>query len=207
MSRPAANSAAASAVVPKLGRGIPAWTLRAAVLVTGVLVIAIPSTEGAMWGALFILTPTILASVYAPASPAPIAVVIGAGVLAALTGDDPLRPAVLALLPAVHLFHLSCAIAGLVPVRGRLHPRALARPAIRFVLVQAVVFGLVGVAALLPVAPNPTAIEITGLAGLVVIALIVLWWHRQSTKRPAEQPDERSDGQHRDDSHTGGGGR
>jgi hypothetical protein len=190
VSRPAATPVE----VPRLGRGIPAWTLRAAVLLTGVLVIAIPSTEGAMWGALFILTPTILASVYAPASPAPIAVVIGAAVLAALTGDDPLRPAVLALIPAVHLFHLSCAFAGLVPVRGRLHPRALLRPAIRFALVQAVVFGLVGVAALLPVTPIPAAIEITALAGLLVIALIVLWWHRQSNQRD------------RDDSHTGGGG-
>jgi len=183
----------AATEVPRLGRGIPAWTLRAAVLLTGVLVIAIPSTEGAMWGALFILTPTILASVYAPASPAPIAVVIGAAVLAALTGDDPLRPAVLAMIPAVHLFHLSCAIAGLVPALGRLHPRALRRPAIRFLLVQAVVFGFVGVAALLPVTRIPAAIEITALAGLLVIALILLWWHRQSNLRG------------RDDSHTGGG--
>ncbi len=180
--------------VPQLGRGVPAWTLRAAVLLTGVLVIAIPSTEGAMWGALFILTPTIFASVYAPASPAPIAVVIGAAVLAALTGDDPLRPAVLALIPAVHLFHLSCAFAGLVPVRGRLHARALLRPAIRFVVVQAIVFGLVGIAALLPVTPIPAAIEIVALAGLLVIATILVWWHRQS-RRPG-----------RDDSHTGGGG-
>jgi hypothetical protein len=191
MSRPAAVEPA------RLGRGVPAWTLRAAVLLTGALVIAIPSTEGAMWGALFILTPTILASVYAPASPAPIAVVVGAAVLAALTGDDPLRLTVLALIPTVHLFHLSCGLAGLVPVRGRLHPRALLRPAIRFLVVQAVVFAFVGIAALLPVSQVPAPLEVTGLAGLVVIALIVVLWHRQS-----DRPDRDS----RDDSHTGGGG-
>ncbi|MGH3759205.1 hypothetical protein [Actinophytocola sp.] len=177
--------------VPRLGRGVPAWLLRLAVLLTGALVIAIPSTEGAMSGALFILCPAILASAYAPASPVPTAVVIGAAVLAALTGDDPLRPAVLALIPAVHLFHLSCAFAGLVPMRGRLHARAFVRPAIRFVAVQAVVFAFVGVAALLPVTEIPATLEIMALAGLVAVGLIIVWWHR-----------------HRgDDSHTGGGGR
>jgi hypothetical protein len=94
----------------------------------------------------------------------------------------------------VHLFHLSCGLAGLVPVRGRLHPRALLRPAIRFLVVQAVVFAFVGIAALLPVAQVPAPLEIAGLVGLVVIALIVVLWHRQ--------PDRES----RDDSHTGGGG-
>lgn len=188
--------------LPRLGRGIPAWTLRAMVLLSGALVVAIPSTEGAMWGALFVLTPTILASVYAPSSPAPSAVVIGAAVLAALTGDDPLRLTVLAQIPAVHLFHVSCGFAGLVPVRGRLHLRALARPAIRFAVVEAVVFAFVGVVALLPVAQTPALLEVAAVAGLLVIALVVALWHRQSNLRP-NQRDQHG----RDDSHTGGGGR
>lgn len=178
-----------------VGRGIPAWFLRFAVLVSGALVIAIPSTEGAMWGALFILAPAILASVYAPSSPVPSAVVIGAAVLAALTGDDPLRPTVLALIPAVHLFHVLCGLAGLIPVRGRLHPRALVRPALRFLLVQAIVFAFVGVAALQPITDIPPWLEIAALVGLVVIAVIVGLWHRQSNRHGS------------DDSHTGGGGR
>jgi hypothetical protein len=189
--------------VPRLGRGAPGWLLRAAVLATGVLVVAIPSTEGAMWGALFILGPAILASVYAPASPVPIAVVVGAAMLAALTGDDPLRPAVLALIPAVHLFHLSCAIAGVVPVRARVHPKAFVRPAIRFVVVQAVVFAFVGAAALLPAGQTPALLEVVALAGLVVIAVVVALWHRQSKR----QSDQQSDRDGRDDSHTDAAGR
>jgi hypothetical protein len=187
----AAKHGAAAVEATTLGRGVPAWLLRLAVAVTGALVIAIPATEGAFWGALFILAPAILASVYAPASPVPSAVVIGAAVLAALSGDDPLRPAVLVLIPAVHLFHLACAFAGIVPIRGRLHARAFARPALRFLLVQAIVFAFVGAAMLLPVTRIPAWLEVVALAGLVVIALTVLAWHRER----------------RDDSHTRGGGR
>jgi hypothetical protein len=174
-----------------LGRGAPAWVLRLAVALTGALVLAIPANSGAMSGALFILAPAILASVYAPAAPVPSAVVIGAAVLCALTGDDPLRPAVLAMIPAVHLFHLACSFAGIVPARGRIHPRAFLRPAIRFVVVQAVVFAFVGAAALLPVTRIPAWLEVASLLGLVVIALTILIWHRER----------------RDDSHTRGGGR
>lgn len=187
---------AAQSVEPVgLGRGVPAWIMRAAVLAAGALVIAILAAQGALGGAMYILAPVILASVYAPASPAPSAVVIGAAVITALSGDDPVRPAVLAMIPAVHLFHVCCGIAGVIPVRGRLHPRAFVRPALRFLLVQVVVFAFVGVAALLPITPIPGLLEVIALAGLLGIGLVIALWHRQSNQ----------DG--RDDSHTGGGGR
>jgi hypothetical protein len=188
-------TAAVHVDVPRLGRGMPAWYLRVAVLLTGVFVAWIPLTDGALVGILFVMGPLVVISVYAPASPAPAGVVIAAAVLAALTGDDPLRPAVLVAIPAVHLFHVTCGLAGLVPLRGRLHPRVFLRPALRFLLVEAIVFAFVGLAALLPVTPVPAAIEITALSGLVVVAALILAWHRQSS-RPS-----------RDDSHTGGGGR
>jgi hypothetical protein len=172
-----------------LGRGVPGWIMRAAVLASGALVVAILASQGALGGALYILAPVILASVYAPASPAPSAVVIGAAVLTALSGDDPVRPAVLAMIPAVHLFHVCCGIAGIIPVRGRVHAGAFVRPAVRFLLVQAVVFAFVGVAALLPITPIPGLLEVIALTGLLGIALAVGLWHRV-----------------RDDSHTGGGG-
>jgi len=185
------DNESSTVTLPRLGRGVPGWTLRLAVALTGTLVIAIPSTEGAMWGGLFILGPAILASIYAPASPVPSAVVIGAAVITALTGDDPLRPTVLAMIPAVHLFHVCCGLAGVLPVLGRVHLRALRRPALRFLLVQAVVFAMVGVAALLPTGRIPAVLEVTALVGLLVIALVIVLWHRQRS----------------DHSHTGGGGR
>jgi hypothetical protein len=188
MTRALDRAAAAEGVV--LGHGAPGWVLRLAVALTGALVVGIPATGGAKWGALLILGPAVLVSVYAPASPVPAGVVIGAAVLCALTGDDPLRPAVLAMIPAVHLFHLACSFAGVVPARGRIHPRAFLRPAVRFVVVQVIVFALVGVAALLPVTRIPAWLEVVSLVGLVAIALTILAWHRQR----------------RDDSHTRSGG-
>jgi hypothetical protein len=59
---------------------------------------------------------------------------------------------------------------------------------VRFLAVQAVVFGLVGVAALLPTGRVPAVVEVAGLVGLVVLGLVVLAAQREH-------------------SHTGGGGR
>jgi hypothetical protein len=154
-----------------LGRGVPAWWLRVAVALTGVLVVALPGELGVI-GVLAGLG--VLASVYAPDSPAPAVVVLcGAGMLL-LVGGDPLRPSVLAMIPAAHAFHVLSGIAGVLPVRGRLHPQALRRPAIRFLGVQAVVFALAGFAALLPTGRTPLAVEAAALVGLLAIAVIVL---------------------------------
>ena len=194
-------TAPVQAGVPRLGRGMPAWSLRVAVLVAGVFVIAIPTADGALLGTWFIMAPLVVIAIYAPASPAPSGLVIAAAVMVALLGDDPLRPAVLLMIPAVHLFHVTCGLAGLVPVRGRLHVSALLRPALRFVLVEAIVFAFVGVAALLPTDAVPATLEIAALAGLVVVAVIILVWHRQSYRPERDEPHTR-----RGASHTGGGG-
>jgi hypothetical protein len=163
--------------VPTFGRGVSAWWLRVAIAVTGAAVVAIPGIEGTVGVVLIGLA--VLGSVYAPASPAPALVVLGGAAALALAGEDPLRPAVLAMIPVAHLFHVCCGIAGVLPARGRLHPRALRRPAIRFLAVQAVVFVMAGLAALLPTGPTPAVVEVAALAGLMVIALVILAGQRQ----------------------------
>jgi hypothetical protein len=176
---------------PVLGRGVSAWWLRVAVAVTGAAVLAIPAAEGTTGGLGVIVGLAVLASVYAPASPAPALVVLGGAALLALAGDDPLRPAVLVMIPTAHLFHTCCGIAGVLPVRGRLHPVALRRPALRLLAVQGVAFVMAGLAALLPTGRVPAVVEVAALVGLVVVALIVLVAQRGYS----------------DNSHTGGGGR
>jgi hypothetical protein len=161
-----------------IARGGPAWTLRVAILVVGAVLVVVPVSEDVTFGALVLLVPAVLASVYAPASPAPAGVVIGVAVMVAIAGGDPLRGEVLLLIPFVHLFHVLCGIAGVLPAAGRLHLRALRAPGLRFLLVQAIVFLVVLVSAVLPAGRTPAALEVAGLVGLTVLALLIVWVQR-----------------------------
>jgi hypothetical protein len=161
-----------------LGRGMPALVLRGVLLVVGIAVLTVPLSEGTTTGTFVILLPAVLASVYAPASPAPAGVVIVAAILAALAGDSPFRPEVLILIPLVHLFHVTCGIAGAIPAAGRVHLRALRAPVLRFLLIQAVMAVLVVLVALLPTGRNAPLLEALALVGLAAVALVVVWLQR-----------------------------
>ncbi len=161
-----------------VGRGIPAWLLRAVILVTGAAIVLLPLSEGTTTGTLFVLLPATLASVYAPASPAPAAVVVVAAVLLALADGDPLRAEVLVMVPLVHLFHVTCGIAGFLPASGRVHPRALRSTALRFLLIQAVTAVIAVMVALLPDGRTQPVVEVLALAGLTGVALLVVWFQR-----------------------------
>lgn len=159
-------------------RGLPAVVLRVAILVVGAAILVVPLTEGTTVGSLVVLLPAVLVSAYAPASPAPAGVVLAAAVLVALGDGGALRPEVLVLIPLVHLFHVVCGIAGFVPVRGRVQYAALRAPAVRFVLVQAVVLTLAVGVALLPVGRVAVPFEVLGLVGLTALTGLVVWLHR-----------------------------
>jgi hypothetical protein len=156
-----------------VGRGMPALVLRGVLLAVGVAILVVLLREGITTGTFVILLPAVLASVYAPASPAPAGVVVVAAVLAALADDDPLRPGVLVLVPLVHLFHVTCGIAGAIPVAGRVHLRALRGPLLRLLLIQAVMAVLVVLVALLPTGRNAPLLEALALGGLAVATLVI----------------------------------
>jgi hypothetical protein len=157
---------------------VPAALLRVVILVIGTAIIIVPLREGVTIGPFVVLLPAVLASAYAPASPAPAGLVIGSAALAALAGGDPLRVAVLVLIPLVHLFHVTCGLAAVVPAAGRLHLRALRAPALRFLLVQGVMAVLVTLSALLPTGRTAPLFEAVGLVGLALIAVLVVWFQR-----------------------------
>jgi len=161
-----------------VGRGMPALVLRLAILVVGVAIVVVPLREGVTVGTLVVLLPAVLASVYAPASPAPAGVVVVAAALAALPDGDPLRVEVLVLIPLVHLFHVTCGIAGAIPTTGRVHLRALRAPASRFLLVQGVMAVVVLLAAWLPTGRNAPLVEAVALVGLAGVALVTVWLQR-----------------------------
>lgn len=161
-----------------VGRGVPASLLRVVILAVGSAIILVLLREGATTGTLVVLLPGVLASAYAPASPVPAGVVIAAAALVALTGDDPLRPVVLVLIPLIHLFHITCGLAGVLPATGRVHLSALRAPALRFVLVQAAMAVIVVLVALLPAGQTGPLVEAVALAGLAAVALLVVWFQR-----------------------------
>ena len=139
----------------------------------------VPLQEGVTVGTFVVLLPAVLASVYAPASPAPAGVVVVTAVIAAVAGDDPLRPEVLVLIPLVHLFHVLCGLAGAVPgTSARVHLRALRAPALRFLLVQAVMAAVVVGVRVLPAGRAEPLLEAVALVGLAGVALVIVWLQR-----------------------------
>ena len=109
-----------------------------------------------------------------PGTRAPAVLIAGIAVAVAAGGGGALRPEVLVEIPLVHLVHVAASFAALVPVKAVIKPSAFLRPLRRFVVVQAVTFAVVGIAALLPTGRNPTVVELAGLVastGLVVLAI------------------------------------
>jgi hypothetical protein len=161
-----------------VGRGVPALVLRGLIVVVGIAIVFVPLQEGVAVGTLVVLLPAVLASVYAPASPAPAGVVVAAAALLALGGGDPLRVEVLVMIPLVHLFHVACGLAGAVPASGRIHLSALRAPALRFLLIQAIMAAVVVLAAWLPTGRVDPVFEGAALVGLAGVALVVIWLQR-----------------------------
>jgi hypothetical protein len=95
--------------------------------------------------------------------------------------DDPFSIGVLALLPLVHLVHIGSAVAAVIPGTARVHLAALRPAAVRFAIVQAIVFGLAGVAALVPETVTPAALEFAALIGAALLAALAT---RLILKRP-----------------------
>ncbi|RLK54499.1 hypothetical protein [Actinokineospora cianjurensis] len=157
-----------------VGRGWSAWWLRGAAGVAAAGMLLDLGLSGVSTVMFVIAALLALASVLLPASPAPLVLICCAALSVALTGDDPLRPAVLVLIPLVHALHLTCALAGLLPRGARFDPAAL-RPTLRRAAgVQAVALGLAGVAVVLPATRTPEPVELIALLSIAGLALLVI---------------------------------
>jgi hypothetical protein len=160
--------------VTELTRGIPGWSLRAVLLAAGLGAVFIQGGNGLEL--LFLVLMGLLAVLAAvvPASPAAAMLIVAVAAFAGLSSPDPLRPAVLAAIPLLHLVHLAAALAAVVPWDARIHPRALLRPGLRFVVVQAVTFAVAGLLAVLPTSENALPVELAALLGAAALALLAL---------------------------------
>jgi hypothetical protein len=153
-----------------LTEGVPAWVLRGVVLGAVLVIVILLLAQGVEFAGLIGLFGLLAA--FAPASPAPALVIVATAVSAAISVDDPVSVPVLVLLPLVHLVHIGSALAAVIPGTARVHPSALRPAAIRFVVTQAAVFALAGVGAVLPKAVTPAVLEVLGLLGAAVLAVV-----------------------------------
>lgn len=179
MSAPAGVDQAGVPVVD-LGITVPDWTLRLLLAAVAGAICAVLSTETVPPGGLIILGLAGLATLLVPASPA--AAVLGGGtavLLAAYGEDDPFRPAVLACVVLVHLLHVVTGQAAAIPRGTRIHLGALRRPALRFLLIQAAVLALAGLAARLPHTATPTLVEVAALLAVTALAVFAMFLLRR----------------------------
>jgi hypothetical protein len=99
--------------------------------------------------------------------------IVSAAGLVVVNHSEPLSPAALAMIPLAHLVHVSCAIAGMLPLRARVHLAALKRPAVRYLMVQAGVFLIAGIAALMPEGVTPAVLEVLALLSVAALGLVI----------------------------------
>ncbi|HEX4722237.1 MAG TPA: hypothetical protein VH333_06965 [Pseudonocardiaceae bacterium] len=172
---PAATSITSDLPILELGRGWPGWVPRAILLLAGLGAAAALLADNANSIALGFVLLFALVVPLVPATPAPAILIAGVAVAVAAGGGDPLRPTVLFEIPLLHLVHLTASFAALVPVRAVVRPAALWRPARRFLVVQALTFAVVGVAALLPTGRNPAVVEVAGLIASTALVVLAVW--------------------------------
>jgi hypothetical protein len=163
----------------ELGAGLPGWTARAFVAVVVSAIIAVLAVAGLGGVAIVLLGIAGVVAVIMPASPAPALILVLVAMSVVALGGDPFAAHVLILVPLVHLLHVSCAIAGLLPADARVHLAALRAPALRFAGIQAGVFALAGLMALVPPGSRPGALEFAALLGVAAIALLIVWLLRR----------------------------
>ncbi|MGQ0840800.1 hypothetical protein [Actinokineospora sp.] len=157
-----------------VGRGVSALWVRAAAGLACAGILADLALHGAAGFILGIVAILGLACVYVPASPAPLLVIGIAAMVLTVSGDDPLRPGVLVMVPLVHLLHLSCAIAAVLPKGARIAPAALRPPVRRAAATELVVFAIAAVAVFVPTGRTPVIVELIALLSIAGIALVVI---------------------------------
>lgn len=164
--------------IDEFGVAVPAWTIRLVAALAGAGVVWALAVDGAPPSVLVVVGLLGASGVLSPGSAAPAAMCGVAAIVSTVYSDaGALRPTVFALVFLVHLLHVSSGLAAAIPRGARLHTSTLRRPLLRFVLIQAGVLALAGVAAALPAGRNPAQLEVLaalGIAGLAALAIALL---------------------------------
>ncbi|MEV0679954.1 hypothetical protein AB0I60_25860 [Actinosynnema sp. NPDC050436] len=174
---PPVEPAAPEPAVVTLDAGVPGWALRAAIGAVAVVVAILLYAEGVMIAPLVLYVGLAAVTVAIPASAAVVLLVAYPAVALVVLGGAPVRPVVLVLVALAHLLHVLCGYAALIPVRSRIHLKALRPAAVRFALVQAGVLLLAALVVVLPGGRTDEVVEVVAVAcavGLVLGAVALL---------------------------------
>ncbi|MFD4641966.1 hypothetical protein ACFWN2_32000 [Lentzea sp. NPDC058436] len=147
--------------------------MRLAIVLAAVPVALILHLESSSIGPLLIVSALTVLTVLMPGS-AGAALLIGYAALAMAFADGhPLRLGVLVMIPALHLIHVTSALAAVVPVKTKFEAAALKAPARRFAIVQAITFVVAAFAAVVPSGAGIGLVEVLGLGALTVVIGVV----------------------------------
>ncbi|GGU67840.1 hypothetical protein [Lentzea flava] len=147
--------------------------MRLAIVLAALPVALILHLESETITPLVIVVALTVVSVLMPGSAGP-ALLIGYAAVAMAFGEGhPLRLGVLLMIPALHLIHVTSALAAVVPVKTKIELVALKAPARRFAIVQAISFLVAAFAAIVPSGPPTGVVELLGLGALTVVIAVV----------------------------------
>lgn len=147
--------------------------MRLAIVLAALPVALILHLESDTVAPLVIVAALTALSALMPGSAGP-ALLIGYAALAMAFGDGhPLRLGVWLMIPALHLIHVTSALAAVVPVKTKIELAALKAPARRFAIVQAISFGVAAFASFIPSGPDIGLVELLGLGSLTVVIAVV----------------------------------
>ncbi|USX49338.1 hypothetical protein [Lentzea sp. HUAS12] len=147
--------------------------MRLAIVLAALPVAVVLHLESSSIGPLLIVSGLTVLTVLMPGS-AGAALLIGYAALATAFADGhPLRLGVLVLIPALHLVHITSALAAVVPVKTRIEAAALKAPARRFTIVQVITFVVTAFAAVVPSSAGIGLVEVLGLGALTVVIGVV----------------------------------
>jgi len=147
--------------------------MRLAILLAAVPVALILHLESGSITPLVIVGALAVVTALMPGS-AGAALLIGYAAVAMAFGEGhPVRLGVLLMIPALHLIHMTSALAAVVPVKTRIEPAALKAPARRFAIVQVISFGVAAFAAFIPSGAGIGLVELLGLGALTAVIGVV----------------------------------
>ncbi|GHH63081.1 hypothetical protein [Lentzea cavernae] len=147
--------------------------IRLAIVLAAMPVALVLHLEASSIAPLLIVTALTVLTALMPGS-AGAALLIGYAALAMAFADGhPLRLGVLVVIPALHLIHVTSALAAVVPVKTKVELAALKAPARRFAIVQAITFGVTAFAAVIPSGAEIGLVEVLGLGALTVVIGVV----------------------------------